>query len=169
MPTEPLPVEQILRLLRESPQRIADLTRQAAPAVLLAAPAPGEWSANEVLAHLRASADVWGNVIRELLAGEKPTIRIVSPGAWLRRTNYRELAFAPSFDAFRAQRTDLLALLEPLPSEAWQQHAIVIRSGTPREQSVRSIAQLLAEHEHGHLRQIAEAIGAVLPGPDEPA
>jgi hypothetical protein len=40
---------------------------QALPAELLATPGPDEWSANDVLAHLRACSDVWGGHIAAIL------------------------------------------------------------------------------------------------------
>src|SRR5215469_12790150 len=55
-----LTLEQMLTLLRETPTRIAELTADLSPEALQMKPAPDEWSANEVLAHLRACADVWG-------------------------------------------------------------------------------------------------------------
>ncbi len=63
MPSKMLPIEQILILLEEAPRRIAALTTELAPARLHTAPNDDEWSANDVLAHLRACADVWGSSI----------------------------------------------------------------------------------------------------------
>ena len=56
-------IEQILTMLAAAPSRLADLTEGLPPAQLLAPPEPGEWSARDVLAHLRACADMWGKYI----------------------------------------------------------------------------------------------------------
>ena len=79
MPAKPLTTEQILTLLAVAPARIAELTAGMAPAELRIAPAPAEWSANDVLAHLRACADVWGDCIAVMLAEDSPTIRAINP------------------------------------------------------------------------------------------
>jgi hypothetical protein len=50
--------EQVLTMLAEAAPRIAALTADLAPEQLRATPADGGWSVNEVLAHLRACADV---------------------------------------------------------------------------------------------------------------
>ena len=63
MPERSLTIEQVLIMLAETPPRIAALTAGLAPAQLRTAPNQGEWSANDVLAHLRSCADVWGNCI----------------------------------------------------------------------------------------------------------
>jgi hypothetical protein len=81
MPRRSFTIEQVLTALAETPPRIAALTAGLAPAQLHAAPSPGEWSSNEVLAHLRAC-------------------------------------------------TDLLAVLEPLPREAWSRSATVTGGGS---------------------------------------
>jgi hypothetical protein len=52
-------------MLAATPPRITALTAGLGPAQLHTAPAPDEWSANEVLAHLRACADMWDNCIKE--------------------------------------------------------------------------------------------------------
>ena len=55
--------EQVLIMLPETPPRIAALTADVLPEQVRATPTDGGWSANEVLAHLRACADVWGDCI----------------------------------------------------------------------------------------------------------
>jgi hypothetical protein len=127
--------EQILTLLRATPPRIAGLTDCLAPDQLLAAPNPGEWSANEVLAHLRSCADVWGSCIAEIISEDGPTLRAVNPRTWIKKTDYREQEFLPSLQAFTAQRADLLALLEPLAPEGWSRSATVTGAGKPLDKN----------------------------------
>ena len=67
MPTEPPSMEQVLTLLAEAPSRIATLTADLSSAQLHAHPTPEEWSADDVLAHLRSCADVWGDCIVAIL------------------------------------------------------------------------------------------------------
>ena len=108
------PIARLLTLLVATPARIAAATVDLSAAQLRAAPAPGEWSANDVLAHLRACADVWGGCIATILAEDEPTFKAVNPTTWIKQTNYLEIEFRPSLDAFTAQRTALLAVLEPV-------------------------------------------------------
>jgi hypothetical protein len=121
---------------------------------LHAAPAPGEWSVNEVLAYLRACADMWGNSIAAIIDHDHPTLRAINPRTWINKTDYREQPFQRSLDAFTAQRADLLAVLEPLAPEGWARSATVTGAGKPLERTVRFYAQWLAEHERPHLKQI---------------
>ncbi len=79
MPGKPLTIEQVLTLLTETPSRIADLTTGSTPAQLRAQAGEDEWSANDVLSHLRACADVWGGCILAMIAEDAPTLKAVNP------------------------------------------------------------------------------------------
>lgn len=157
----PRAIEQILTMLAAAPARLADLTEDLPPAQLLASPEPGEWSARDVLAHMRACADMWGKCIAEILNEDRPTIKAVNPTTWIKKTNYRELEFQPSLQAFTAQRTELLALLKPLTPEAWSRMALVTGVGKPLERTVYTYAQWLANHERPHIKQIERIVNAL--------
>lgn len=79
MPSKSLTIEQVLTLLKEAPPRIAAHTESLASTQLHTPLEPAEWSINEVLAHLRSCADVWGNCIMSILAADWPTIQAVNP------------------------------------------------------------------------------------------
>jgi hypothetical protein len=136
------------------PTRIAALTEGFTPAQLRTAPSADEWSANDVLAHLRACADMWGGYMMTILAEDKPTIRAVNPRAWIKQTDYPALEFAPSLRAFSTQRAAVLAILEPLPPEGWARTATVTGAGSPLERTVLDYADRLARHEQPHIKQI---------------
>lgn len=156
-----LSIEQILTLLAEAPPRIAALTADLAPAQLRANPAPGEWSANEVLAHLRSCADVWGGCIAAILAQDRPVLRAVNPRTWIKKTDYLEQGFRPSLHAYSEQRAGLLAVLEPLGPEQWLRTATVTGAGKALERTVVFYAQWLAEHERPHVKQIRRIVDAM--------
>ncbi len=154
----PLTIEQVLTLLPETPPRLAALTAGLAPAQLQTTPDDDGWSANDVLAHLRACADVWGGCIARIIAEDRPTLRAVNPRTWIRQTDYPEQAFQPSLHAFTAQRTELLAVLEPLPPEGWSRAATVTGAGKALERTVLTYAQRLARHERPHVKQIERIV-----------
>lgn len=146
----PLTIEQNLTLLAATPSRLAKITKGLTPDQLVTPPEPGEWSARDVLAYLRACADMWGKYILLILSENHPTFKAVNPTRWIKQTNYRDRLFNP-LRAFRSQRAELLAVLEPLPPEAWSRTATVMGAGEPRERTVRTYAQWLANHERSFL------------------
>jgi len=158
---KPLTIEQNLTLLAATPSRIAGLAADLSPAQLIASPVPGEWSARDLLAHLRACADMWGKYIVMILNEDHPTFKAVNPTTWIKQTNYLEHEFQPSLQAFTVQRTELLAVLGPLPPKAWSRMATVTGAGKPRERTVQTYAQWLANHEQSHFRQFEYIIATL--------
>jgi hypothetical protein len=161
VPNRSLTIEQVLSLLAATPPRIAALTAGLVPAQLQTTPNHDEWSANDVLAHLRACADVWGNCIVAMIAQDTPTLRAVNPRTWIRKTDYLEQEFQPSLHAFATQRTDLLAVLEPLASAGWSRAATVTGAGKVLERTVHTYAQWLAGHERPHVKQIERIVNTM--------
>jgi len=156
-----LTIEQVLTLLAETPPRIAALTTGLAPAQLHTTPNHDGWSLNDVLAHLRACADVWGNCIVAMIAEDTPTLRAVNPRTWIKKTDYLELEFRPSLRSFATQRADLLAVLEPLPPEGWSRAATVTGAGKVLERTVLFYAQWLARHERQHVKQVERIVNTM--------
>jgi hypothetical protein len=142
-------------MLAAAPSRIAELTADLTPAQLRTAPASDEWSANDVLAHLRACADVWDGCDMRLLAEDRPTFKANNPRAWITQTDYLDLDFQQSLRAYTTQRADLLAVLESLPRKDWAREATVTGAGKPLTRTVLYYADSLAVHERPHLKQIA--------------
>ena len=158
MPNTILTIEQVLTLLRATPLRLATLTADLSSEALQTRPSPDEWSANEVLAHLRASADVWGNCIEAILSEQRPTLRAINPRSWIEQTNYLDLEFKPSLGTFAKQRAELLAVLSPLPREAWERSATVTGAGKVLSRTALFYAQWLASHERPHVKQIERIV-----------
>jgi hypothetical protein len=159
--SRPLTIEQILSMLAGAPPRIAALSDGLGPAQLRTAPKPGEWSANDVLAHLRSCADVWGDCIAAILAEDMPTLRAVNPRTWIKRTTYPEQAFQPSLQAYATQRANLSGVLEPLAQEGWSRAANVTGAGKPLVRTVHTYAQWMARHERPHIKQIERSVNAM--------
>jgi hypothetical protein len=112
------------------------------------------WSVNDILAHLRSCADVWGGSIEAMLAQDKPTLPYRHPRQWIKKTNYPNLLFDESFQAFRMQRKNLLNVLNNLSFEDWSRAAMIKH----REHTVFSETRRMALHEDIHCQQIEEIL-----------
>jgi hypothetical protein len=161
VPRGSLTIQQILNMLAETPTRIAALTSGLSPAQLHTAPSDDEWSTNDVLAHLRSCADMWGNCIEVIIAQDRPTIRAINPRTWINSTDYPELEFQLSLRSFANQRTVLLKVLEQLAPKDWSRTATVTGAGKPLVRTVHTYAQWLARHERPHVRQIERIVNTV--------
>jgi hypothetical protein len=158
MSTKSLHLEKILTLLAETPSHIAAASYQVTPPQLHTPRGPDEWSANDVLAHLRSCADIWGGCIISIIAEERPVLRAVNPRTWIKKTDYLEQEFHSSLQAFTAQRTKLLKVLEPLAPGDWLRKADVTGAGKPLVRTVHFYAQWLATHERPHIKQIRKIV-----------
>ena len=159
MSKPPLTIEQILALMAETPVRMERATFEIAPDLLHTRPRPGQWSANEVLAHVRACADAGTEAIREIIARDMPLL--LEPEDFRIRPEYVGLDFERSLRAFEANRTELLGLLALLPEEGWSRAARVKRKRGFQVRTLNGYGQWMARHEHGHLADI-ERIARVL-------
>jgi hypothetical protein len=161
MPARELTVDEIMAILPATPARLAELAEVDDPTVLHAAPVPGEWSANDVLAHLRACEEVLGDSMLRILSEEHPAWRATNPRSWQKKSGYHDWQFGPALEAFTAHRGRLLAVLQPLPAEAWERTATVAVPPSKRyERSVRYYGDWLAGHERAHLVKLPKLIAA---------
>ena len=161
-----LSIDKILTILKETSPRLVNLTAKLDPALLHTAPNVGEWSVNEVLAHLRACDYVWGvYYIMTILAQDNPTIKAMNPRTWIKNTDYLEQEFQQALYAFTKQRESLLATLEPLPPKEWARTNTLIGAGKPLQQTLLSHADGLARHERVHLKQIERTLNTLQRAP----
>ena len=145
---------EIILRLAAPPRRIAAATAGVPNSRLRAAPVPDAWSIVDILAHLRASADVWGGAIDQILSARRPTFKAISPYTWLKQTDYRSQDFAVLLRAYTRQRTALVRQLQALPARAFERSAIVTGCGAPLERTLMWYALGIAGHEHSHLKHI---------------
>jgi hypothetical protein len=147
-------IETLLKHLADTPHRIASASQGHERTRLHFRSDADVWSANDVLAHLRACADVWGKAIVAMIAQDHPTLRYVSPRTWIRKTDYPEQEFHRSLEAFAKQRSELLNVLKALENVDWSRGATFTATTRGREQTVLSYARRIADHESVHCEQI---------------
>ena len=161
MASAKMSVQQVLDQLRSTPLRLRELTAGVAPELLRTPPSPDEWSANDVLAHLRACSDRWGEAATRIVEEDDPQIRATNPRIWITKTNYLDLELAQSLRAFVRQRKHLLSVLDPLQPEDWQRTGTLVGAGKPISLTVHSYAERLARHERAHIKQVARTVSAL--------
>jgi len=145
----------ILASLTDAPLRIEQITRDLPPERLYLRSEAEPWSINDILAHLRANADVWGKSIIAMLTRDHPTLRYVSPRGWMKKPIYQEQEFFAALELFTHERQKLVKTLAALDEIGWQRGATFTgTSERGREQTVFSYANRMISHEQAHLTQI---------------
>lgn len=158
MPGKLLTIEQILTILSDSPPRLAELTAGLSSEQLHTPPEPDAWSARDILAHLKACSDMWGDAILKMINEDKPLMIAMNPRTWIKHTDYLQQEFAPLLQAFSAQRLELLAVLKGLPPAGWARTGMMKTWGQVYERNVLRRADGLARHERSHLKQIERIV-----------
>ena len=135
----------IVPTLAATPRLLRALCEAATSAEIWTPPKAGEWSIGDVVRHLHAADQrVFLPRLERMLAEVRPTFASVEDVL----AQGRELGAL--LDEFEATRGRLVTLLQPLGPEAWAREGVVPR-GTV---SVASYANIVAEHDIEHRRQI---------------
>ena len=162
MPKRVLSVEEIMAILPTSIGRLTELTEGMTAAELRREPEPGAWSVNDVLAHLRACGDVLGGNMIRIICEDHPAWRALNPRTWQKKSDYHAWEFAPAFEAFARQRTELLEVLRTQPPDAWERTATVtVPPAKQYQYSVAYYGDWLAAHERAHLNGLPKIIDIV--------
>jgi hypothetical protein len=116
-------------------------------------PAPGKWSARQIVAHLADAEVVCAHRLRQVIAEDNPTLVNVDQDAWAARLDYAARKPKQSLETFRRVRAENHALLKDLPESAFA------RVGTHTEAGPLTLRALLergAAHAESHSRQLQE-------------
>src|SRR5581483_6504445 len=115
-----------------------------------ARPAPGKWTAREIVHHLADSEMTSAVRLRLLLAVDRPQILGYDQDEFARRLHY-DRPIESSLDAFKAARRSTADLMERMSDAEWG------REGTHSEHGRYTVERWLdiyAKHAHNHAEQI---------------
>jgi hypothetical protein len=119
-------------------------------------PAPGKWSTNEIVAHLAECEVVFGYRLRTILAAPGSPIQGFDQDKWAAAGDYAARDPKKSLALFRALRAANLDLLHGLKPKQWKHAGMHSERG---EESIETIAAMIAGHDLNHLRQIEALVG----------
>jgi hypothetical protein len=143
--------ESLIRRYEEGPAKLRAALAQVPEAARQWRPAPGKWSAHEVVCH---AADAETNAaarIRFLLVEDEPVIAGYDQAVWARELDYHAAPLEPALAVVDAVRANTAQLLRRVPESAWE------RTGTHTESgrySAEDWLNVYAEHLEKHSRQI---------------
>jgi hypothetical protein len=121
-----------------------------------ARPAPGKWSAREIMHHLADSEMTSAIRLRLLVATDHPSIVGYDQDEFARRLYY-DRPIEASVEAFKSARRTTAEILDRLTEAQWS------RQGTHSEHGQYTIdfwLEIYAEHAHNHAGQIRIARAA---------
>jgi hypothetical protein len=107
----------------DGPRRLRAAFEAVPPAARQWRPAPGEWSAHEVVVHCADSETQSASRIHVLVADKEPVIQGYDEAVWARDFNYHAHPLDIAFDTVAAVRGNTTALLRRFPSRRGRRSA----------------------------------------------
>jgi uncharacterized damage-inducible protein DinB len=147
-----------LAILASTPRRLEKLMSSVSPREAAARPAPGKWSAKEILSHLADTEVVYGFRYRKILAEPGSQLGEFDQEIWAKELHYRKQPLKTIQESFNALRRQNLALIKLMPKSAWSQCASHPEYGTI---SLREMLVHLATHDRNHAAQIERLTSAL--------
>jgi hypothetical protein len=145
----PAPIQVPISLLEKMPGILEQLLHDASHEVLHWKPAPERWSIQEVLAHLAVIEQIYSQRVRRIIMEEDPPLaNYIAPF----ENEVQQKTARQHLEHFIALRRAHV-FLHTVPAAAAR------RTGRHYEMGSISVSQLLhelANHDLGHLRQLAE-------------
>ena len=120
-------------------------------------PAPGEWSAHEVVCHCADSETNAYARIRFLVAEKEPLLVGYDQEVWARTFDYHALPLEPALAVVESVRATTTALIRTLSDEAWQRRGRHTESGA---YGAEDWLQIYADHLENHAHQIESNLAA---------
>jgi hypothetical protein len=148
--------QQLMHQYREGYREVMAALEGATDADLDRRPAPGKWTAREIVHHLADSEMTSAIRLRRLIAEDNPMIVGYDQDRFAAVLHY-ERPIAASLAAFKAARETTADILDLLTDEEWA------RKGTHSQDGAYGVEiwlQNYAVHAHGHADQIRRARGA---------
>jgi len=145
--------QKLIAQYKDGYRAVAEALAGATAEELDARPAPGKWTAREIVHHLADSEMTSAIRLRLLLAQDRPEIRGYDQEEFARRLYYDRPTEA-SIDAFKSARRTTAEILDRMTDEEWK------REGTHSEHGRYTIERWLeiyAVHGHNHAGQIRVA------------
>lgn len=148
----------LIQRYADGPSLLEQTLARVPKAALQWRPAPGKWSAHEVIVHCADSETNAHMRLRYLTAEPEPLILGYDQDAWATSFDYHAHPLEPALVTVRAVRANTVPLLRRLTETQW------MKSGRHTEHQdpyrVETWLRIYAEHLEVHARQIDRNVAA---------
>ncbi len=163
--SRPVTRSALIQRLAAFPAGVAAVVEGHTSEVLECGPSSQEWSARDIICHLR-DHDIEEDRARlqRILAEDTPFLS-ANYDPWAHAHQYRETSVDEALEQFVHFRAGMVSWLQSLPADVWSRAA---RHAIFGPTSFEEMVRFATEHDRTHLRQIRAAIAYALTvcGPD---
>ena len=142
---------QLIAQYTDGYRAVSEALLKATPAELDAQPAPGKWSARQIVHHLADSETTSALRLRRLLAEDHPLIQGYDQDQYAAKLHYNQRDMAPALEAFRFARATTAQVIHLMTEEDWQREGTHSESGS---YTTEDWLRIYAAHAHNHAAQI---------------
>jgi len=149
--------ERLIQQYAEGPARLERAIAAVPAEARQWRPAPGEWSAHEVVCHCADSETNGAARIRYLVCEPEPIVLAYDENVWAVALDYHRQPLEPALATVRAVRAYTALVLRRLPDAAWSREGRHTGSG---RYAAEDWLRIYAEHLEIHARQIEANVRA---------
>jgi hypothetical protein len=144
-------VDHLLQRLAAGPARIAHAAARLSVEEKRTSQPEGEWTAADILAHIRASDDILTFRLYAVLARDNPPLAAYDERNWAEVAGYAHSDFGASLQVYSLCRAELVDMLRGVALEDWQRTGVHELKGSL---TLLDILTSLVEHEEEHCLQM---------------
>jgi hypothetical protein len=146
-----------MAVLARTSARLDALISGRSRRVLTGRPAPGRWSAAEIVSHLADAELVFGWRVRTMLANRTVRLPAFDQDRWATAGRYDAQDPRKALELFRVLRRSTLVLLRRRSRRVWRRH--VASHELRGSLTLVELVRLEAGHDLNHLRQLVRLVG----------
>ena len=143
-----------LDVIAETPSRLGQLMEKIGPAHFEVSPAPGKWSARDIVAHLADAEVAFAFRLRQTLAEDHHVIQPFDQDLWAK--SYPECDAELALAALSALRAWNVALIRSVKPAHLSKSVTHPERGT---MTFQTIVETMAGHDLNHIKQIEAIAG----------
>jgi uncharacterized damage-inducible protein DinB len=146
--------EQLARMER-TVNDYAAVVKNVSDAQLTKRPDPKNWSAKEVVCHVRDIEESFMMRFLSIMAMDDPKFLPVEPDRWAVERQYQRNDVQEALAALKTRREETLRFLHGLKPEQWERGGIHATRG---KMTLKDFVELMAWHDDNHLDQLKRAL-----------
>lgn len=146
--------EQLARMER-TVNDYAAVVKNVSDAQLTKRPDPKNWSAKEVVCHVRDTEESFMMRFLSIMAMDDPKFLPVEPDRWAVERQYQRNDVQEALTALRTRREETLRFFRGLKPEQWERGGIHATRG---RMTLKDFVELMAWHDDNHLDQLKRAL-----------
>jgi uncharacterized damage-inducible protein DinB len=146
--------EQLARMER-TVNDFAAVVKNVPDAQLTKRPDPKNWSAKEVVCHVRDTEESFMTRFLSILAMDEPKFPPVEPDRWAVERQYQRNDVQEALAVFKTRREETLRFFRGLKPDQWERSGVHATRG---RMTLKDFVELMAWHDDNHLDQLKRAL-----------